>query len=251
MPVKNFQSNEIEFKDSNDPAYVGMVVAWASVFNNVDLDGDKIMKGAYKRTIKERGPQGSNDILHLMYHDTNQILGKPSELKEEDFGLRTITPIPATTLGKDTYILYKTKVYDQHSIGYKVIDSEQEVTKGVTVNILKELKLWEFSTVPWGANPMARTAEVKSETKSERLDEIATRLDRINKAITDNHFSEKTMNLLQIEIQLLSDAIKSIEVDPAEPANQQKPFDMGAFMKSYDLGLNIMNSFNFEKNGRN
>jgi hypothetical protein len=247
MPVKNFQSDQIEFKDSNDPAFVGSVVAWASVFDNVDLDGDKIIKGAFKRTIKERGPQGSNDILHLMFHDTFQILGKPSEMKEEDYGLRTITPIPATTLGKDTYVLYKAKVYDQHSIGYKTIDSEQEVTKGVTVNILKELKLWEFSTVPWGANPLARTTEVKAETKSEKLDEIATRLDRIGKAITDNHFSEKTMNLLQIEIQLLSDAIKSIEADPVEDTNQPKPFDLTGFLKAYDLGLNITNSFNLNR----
>ncbi len=246
MPVKNFQSDQIEFKDSNDPAFVGSVVAWASVFDNVDLDGDKIIKGAFKRTIKERGPQGSNDILHLMFHDTFQILGKPSEMKEEDYGLRTVTPIPATTLGKDTYVLYKAKVYDQHSIGYKTIDAEQEVTKGVTVNILKELKLWEFSTVPWGANPLARTTEVKAETKSEKLDEIATRLDRIGKAITDNHFSEKTMNLLQIEIQLLSDAIKSIEADPVEDTNQPKPFDPISFLKAYDLGLNITKHFNFE-----
>jgi HK97 family phage prohead protease len=246
MPVKNFQSDQIEFKDSSDPAFVGSVVIYASVFDNVDSDGDKIIKGAFKRTLKERGPQGSNDILHLMFHDTFQILGKPSELKEDDFGLRSITPIPATTLGKDTYILYKTKVYDQHSIGYKTMDSEQEVTKGVSVNILKELKLWEISTVPWGANPMARTSEVKSETKSEKLDEIATRLDRIGKAITDNHFSEKTMNLLQIEIQLLSDAIKSIEAGPVEPTNQPQPFDPISFLKAYDLGLNITKHFNFE-----
>lgn len=243
MPVKYFHSDQIELKDSSTPGIVGTVTFYASAFDNVDLDGDKIIKGAFKRTIKERGPGGSNQILHLLHHDTDKIVGKPESMKEDDFGLLSVTPIPDTTLGIDAYKLYKVGVYNEHSIGYKTIDSEQEVTKGVTVNILKELKLWEISTVPWGANPNTPMIGIKSETKTDKLDEIAARLDKINKAITDNHFSEKTMNLLQIEIQYLSDAIKSINAEPMEPIIEQPLFDFNRFLKSYELGLNITKNF--------
>ncbi|TRZ53857.1 HK97 family phage prohead protease [bacterium] len=246
MPVKYFSGGEIELKDSGENGIVGTITLYASAFDNVDSDGDKIIKGAFKRTIKERGPGGTNQILHLLHHDTDRIVGKPESLKEDDFGLLAVVPVPDTTLGTDTYKLYKHGIYNEHSIGYKTIDSEQEVTKGVTVNILKELKLWEISTVPWGANPLTRVVGIKSENKTEQLDEIALRLDKINKAITDNHFCEKTMNLLQIEIQLLSDAIKSIEAEPAEPVTMQEPFDPISFLKAYDLGLNIIKHFNFE-----
>jgi len=247
MPIKYFKGGEIELKDGGENGIVGTVTLYASAFNNVDLDGDTIPKGAFKRTIKERGPNGTNQILHLLHHDTDKILSKPKELKEDDFGLLAVVPIPDTTIGTDTYKLYKHGIYNEHSIGYKTIDSSQEIIKGVTVTTLKELKLWEFSTVPWGANPNTPLVSIKSETKSEKLDEIAFRLDKINKAITDNHFCEKTMNLLQIEIQYLSDAIKSINSEPAEPAiPQQEPFDPISFLKAYDLGLNITKHFNFE-----
>jgi hypothetical protein len=248
MPVKSFQSDQIELKDGGQNGIVGTVTVYASAFNIVDLDGDTIPKGAFKRTIKERGPNGSNQILHLLHHDTDKILSKPTELKEDDFGLLATVPIPDTTLGVDTYKLYKHGVYNEHSIGYKNIDSSQEIVRGVTITTLKELKLWEFSTVPWGANPRTPLVSIKSETKTEKLDEIAARLDKINKAITDNHFCEKTMNLLQIEIQYLSDAIKSINAEPTETVieQSQEPFDPISFLKAYDLGLNITKHFNFE-----
>jgi hypothetical protein len=100
--------------------------------------------------------------------------------------------------------------------------------------------------VTWGANPMTPFVGMKSENSKDVMDEIAQRLEKINKAITDNHFSEKTMNLLQIEIGVITEAIKQMRQSPTDDVTIQEPYDPISFLKAYDLGYNILNHFNFE-----
>ena len=59
-----------------------IVTGYFSSFGFKDSDGDIIIPGAFKKTIKERGPSGSNRIFHLWQHRTDMVLGKPRVLKE-------------------------------------------------------------------------------------------------------------------------------------------------------------------------
>ena len=44
----------------------GIVTGYFSVFGNLDSDGDIVLPGAFKKTIKENGPDSSKPrILHL------------------------------------------------------------------------------------------------------------------------------------------------------------------------------------------
>ena len=241
-------SGDYEIKASSRDGVLATVAGYFSKFNNVDLDGDVIVPGAFAKTLAERGPGGTNQIMHLLQHDSWQVLGKPELLKEDNFGLYFETPIADTVIGRDTVTLYKLGVYNEHSIGFRIIGkTEDEMTdeQGFRrpVRKLTELKLWEGSTVTWWANPMTPVVGIKSTDRKSQLDEIAERLIRLEKAITDNHFSEKTMNLLQIEIGVLANAVKQIESEPVEDTTLRSGFDPTAFQKAYDIGLNINNFF--------
>ena len=53
------------------------IVAYASIFGNIDSDDDIIQSGAYTKTIQENGPKGKNRVWHLFNHDTEYPVTKP------------------------------------------------------------------------------------------------------------------------------------------------------------------------------
>ena len=129
------------------------VQVYFSKFNNIDLDGDIILPGAFTKTIAERGPRGKNEIFHLFNHraDLTNVLGKPKELVEDAYGLKATTTLIKTKEADAVLEGYESGIYNQHSIGFGVIKwQSNEMAKAME---LVELKLYEGSTVLWGANP--------------------------------------------------------------------------------------------------
>lgn len=105
-----------------------IVTGYASKFGNIDLHGDMMMPGAFKKTLKERGVQGNNSIWFLHNHKTENPLGKPRVLKEDSFGLYFESGIVDTTIGTDVLKLYEEGLINEHSIGFSTI-KESKVTK--------------------------------------------------------------------------------------------------------------------------
>lgn len=105
-----------------------VVTGYASKFGNIDLHGDMMMPGAFKKTLKERGVDGKNEIWFLHNHDSAKILGKPNVLKEDSQGLYFEAKIVDTTIGSDVLKLYEEGLINQHSIGFSTI-KESKVTK--------------------------------------------------------------------------------------------------------------------------
>lgn len=224
MDYKNLISltPTIEVKDSTEPGIAGTVAVYFSAFDNIDSDSDVIIKGAFEKTIAERGPKGTNQIFHLMQHDVWRPIGKPKELKEDDIGLLSVTPIVDTPLGVDTVKLYKAGVYNEHSIGYRVMAWDEEERDGRPVRILKELKLWEGSTVTWGANPKTPVVWMKSEDKNKLFAQLAERIEKLQKTLTDHKLTDYSVNLLQIELNQINDFIDSLAKDE-EPDKKTTP----------------------------
>lgn len=129
------------------------VVVYFSKFGNKDLDGDIILPGSFTKTIAERGPKGTNEIFHLFNHraDLLNVMGKPKELTEDAYGLKAVTPFLKTPEADRVLEGYDAGVYNQHSIGYSVIKWQRN--DQLQAYELLELKLYEGSTVLWGANP--------------------------------------------------------------------------------------------------
>ena len=211
-------NKEIEYKEltgklKDVDVKSGIVTGYFAHFGNVDSYGDIIEKGAFTKTIAERGPNGTNQILHLLQHDTQKVLGKPYLLSEDNFGLYFESKIVPTGLGVDTLKLYEAGVYNEHSVGYKTIRYEYvESTNGDDdVFILKELKLYEGSTVAWGANEMTPFMGFKSESKQDAFQYLDTKMDAIFKAMRQNGLTDETHCQLEIQIAQIKSAYQNID----------------------------------------
>jgi uncharacterized protein len=147
-----------EIKDLSEN---GTVRFYAAVFNNKDLGGDVIERGAFSKTLQEN----FRNIRHFKHHNPSQMVGVIKEAVEDGHGLLVQSKlILDTQLGKETYAEYKAmaeagKSLD-HSIGFRTIKHEND--NSTETRRLKELKLMEVSTLTeWGMNPMAQTVSVK------------------------------------------------------------------------------------------
>lgn len=166
----------------------GVVEAYVSVFGNVDSYGDRVMFGAFTKSLEAKAPK------MVWQHDLTRPVGKTLEAREVPAG---DTSLPDelkeygalwvkgafnlnTTDGKDAYEHIKFGSVDEYSFGYEEIVStpNEDGTKSLT-----ELRIVEWSPVTLGANPLTLTASVKSlglEPKADILEEaFANTLDHL------------------------------------------------------------------------
>ena len=215
--VKNTTGGSVKDVDAKQ----GIVIGYFSVFGNKDSDGDIIIPGAFKKTLQENGPQSTRPrILHLLQHDTWKPLGKPQVLKEDNHGLYFESKIADTSYGRDTIKLYEAGVLTEHSIGFNVV--KREIDESTETTKLIELKLWEGSTVSWGANMEALVTGMKSENKEDILSRLIKKIDAINSAVKGN-YTDDTLRQLEIELKQLQQIIISLaEIEkPVQSTSEQ------------------------------
>jgi HK97 family phage prohead protease len=203
MIYKNLSEGIIEDVDD----VKGIVTGYFSAFNNIDSDGDVIVSGAYKKTIAENGPQGRNRIMHLLQHNPLMPLAKPLELMEDAKGLRFTSKITETSYGKDVIKLYKEGVFNEHSVGFEIVKADNKAG----YREIKEIKLWEGSTVTWGANPNTPIESMKRWDKPKTEDMIAKFCGILrNGDLTDESMIQLEIGLKQIENHLK--ALESVQI---------------------------------------
>lgn len=177
-----------------------IVMGYAAKFGNIDLHGDMIMPGAFTKTITERGPQGKNEIWFLHNHSSDNPLGKPSVLKEDNYGLYFEAAIIDTEIGEDILKLYENGLINQHSIGFSTI-KETRVEEGNQKPYyqIQEVKLYEFSSVLWGANPETPFLGLKSMDAKGLQD----RFDKLYKQLRSGNLKDETYELIEIEYNFI------------------------------------------------
>lgn len=177
-----------------------IVMGYAAKFGNIDLHGDMIMPGAFTKTITERGPQGKNEIWFLHNHSSDNPLGKPSVLKEDNYGLYFEAAIIDTEIGEDILKLYENGLINQHSIGFSTI-KETIVEEGNQKPYyqIQEVKLYEFSSVLWGANPETPFVGLKSMDAKGLQD----RFDKLYKQLRSGNLKDETYELIEIEYNFI------------------------------------------------
>lgn len=209
ISLKQINMSNFYNKKSLDAAPIDMedssrtIMVYYSAFGNVDSDGDIITPGAFTKTLKENGPQGKNRVWHLMNHSTDKPIAKPFSMQEDAFGLKAQVKLPNTTLGNDLYELYKAGHITEHSIGFQTVKSQ---SKG-QFNEITEIKLYEGSSVLWGANPNTPTVSVKSESKADINDEI----NKTIKSLRTGNFTDATFELLELRLKQLQQYLSEIE----------------------------------------
>ena len=204
MIYKNISQGIIEDVDD----VKGVVTGYFSAFNNIDSDGDVIVSGAYKKTVAENGPNGKNRIMHLLQHNPLMPLAKPMELIEDGKGLRFVSKITETSYGKDVIKLYAEGVFNEHSVGFEIIKSDNKAG----YREIREIKLWEGSTVTWGANPNTPIESMKSWDKP-KSEEMLSKFCNILRTgdLTDESMIQLEIGLKQVQNHLIELETKSVE----------------------------------------
>lgn len=144
----------LEIKALNDREFEGH----GSVFGNVDLGGDIIVPGAFKRTLAQHRRQGTLPQMFWM-HDPSRVPGKWTEMHEDDRGLKVKGVLADTPLGNEMRTLLKMNAVRGLSIGFRTLDRDWDDDGN---RLLKEVDLWEVSIVSLAMNPLASVSSAKS-----------------------------------------------------------------------------------------
>lgn len=129
-----------------------------SVFKNVDLGGDIVLPGAFKRSLKQHTDAGSLPQMFWM-HDPSRVPGKWLDMREDKKGLSVRGVLAETDLGNEIHTLLKMEAVRGLSIGYVTRDQDYDKEGH---RIIKDADLWEVSIVSLPMNPLAQVAHVKS-----------------------------------------------------------------------------------------
>ncbi len=153
-----------QFKAAEDGAE-GTVTAYVAVFGNVDLHGDRIVKGAFTRTLGEWSTKGAKIpvVWSHQSNDPDMFLGTVAKAAEDEDGLKVEMQLDLDhPKAARAYRLIKDGAVDQYSFHYAVRKYEvEQVDGGDSVWNLTDLDLFEVGPTLRGANPETRTVEVK------------------------------------------------------------------------------------------
>lgn len=136
----------------------GSFQGYASVFGVQDFDGDVVVRGAFRKTLE--AARASQRMPKMLWqHNPTQIIGKWTEMTEDDRGLFVKgSLILDVAQGREAYALLKANVLDGMSIGFNITEG----TRGNAGRVIEEVNLMEVSLVTWGANPDALVTQVKA-----------------------------------------------------------------------------------------
>lgn len=147
----------------------GTITGYGAIFNNVDQHGDRIVPGAFAKSIATR-MSGGAALPMLWCHDPREPLGMFTEVSEDRKGLRLkgqfVMDVPRA---KEIFALLKAGAVRGMSIGYRTMADAIEGN----VRLLKEIDLWEVSLTTFPSNGKATITGIKS---THPLDELARRL---------------------------------------------------------------------------
>jgi HK97 family phage prohead protease len=179
------------------------VTGYFASFGNVDYDQDMFEPGSFNKTIAEWGPNGRNKIVHLYQHDTAMPLAKPKVLQADDYGVYFESQFATTSWGNDVLKLYEAGIINEHSVGFQIMRSMPETVEGKSFNRINEVRMWEGSTVTFGANEETPFSGMKSMTKPEIMERVV----KLTKAVRNGTFTDETFHLLEIQLAQLNQFI--------------------------------------------
>lgn len=159
---------EMDVKAANDDA--GTFEALVSVFGNVDLVGDRVMPGAFTKTLEKWRTSGL-PIPVVWSHEWSDPFGHigvadPQDVKETPDGLlvKGRLDLDDNPTARQIYKLMKRGSVTGFSFGYTVND--ERVAKDGATELL-DLDLVEAGPTLKGANPEAQLQAIKSAVQAD------------------------------------------------------------------------------------
>lgn len=199
------------------------VIGYASIFGNVDSYGDRVMPGAFKKTIKERTARVKHLWMHDPFSPPTAAIKSLREVGRDELPDVVLKAYPDATGGLEVTREYlntprgneilegiKAGAIAEMSFGFDVMKWDNEDVKDGpgTVRNLKELRLWDTSDVTWGAN----AATVAAKTQLHDLVSMSRAWVQSPDALDTRVFSEEQVKRLNDIMAMLADVL-----NPAEP----------------------------------
>jgi HK97 family phage prohead protease len=134
----------------------GELEGYASVFNNVDLDGDVVLPGAFRKTLADWSKAKAPIPLTADHElSTEGTIGSLVSAVEDSYGLR----IKARFSSVPKAQAIRTKMIEGHLRGlsfiYEALDHYQGTKGGQPARFLRELRLYEATVSPAPRNLLA------------------------------------------------------------------------------------------------
>lgn len=144
----------LEIKSMKENTFTG----YGAVFGNVDLGGDIILPGAFRKSLATHKKEGTMPLMYWM-HKADQVPGVWLDMGEDKNGLVVEGEIIDTTLGVDVKKLLEKKAVRGLSIGYQTVEADW---RDDGVRVLKQLNIHEVSIVSMAMNPLAKVESLKA-----------------------------------------------------------------------------------------
>jgi HK97 family phage prohead protease len=212
LEYKNFEIKSLSHDESTNELIVD---GYAAIFNKEDslslswhpemkkfvLAKDIIHNGSFEKTLSER----KSRIKFCRNHNTENPVGKPLEIKEDETGLFTSTRI--SDAEDDLKIKIREGIFNEMSIGYSVVKCTFTLLDdGTYVRDIYELQLYEYSIVTLGRHEDAKLTELKNLSGASEI---------IKSMLLNEKNEEKKFQLLQLQ--------SLIDGEPDTPLIQQEP----------------------------
>jgi HK97 family phage prohead protease len=128
MSIKNklntayaLKANSITLDDIDEGNRI--VKGYLSSFDTLDSDTDVIRKGAFTKSLQERGieSKGNRTIQFLRHHNWEKQIGKFLELSEDSKGLYFVGQLGRSDDGRNALLDYQDGIIKEHSIGFNYV----------------------------------------------------------------------------------------------------------------------------------
>jgi len=150
----------------------GELEGYASVFGNVDADGDVVMPGAFKKTLTDWS-HSRQPLPLIADHDlsTAGVIGSVHDAREDATGLRVRARFSSDQKAQSV----RTKMVEGHlkgmSFTYQAVKHYLGQHAGKSARFLQELKLFEVTVSPFPINELA-TASAKAAMTSASINDL-------------------------------------------------------------------------------
>ena len=165
----------------NDP---GFIQGHGAVWDNVDLQGEVMRRGAFAKSIKERIPTGKVKLMvkHFAHGgDVMELIGTITKAEEDAKGLFFHADLAKTQLAQETRQLVMDGHVDGASVGFMPIQWGF-IKVGELEDIIehKESKLFEITVTVMPANELARLTGAKTlEAALDHLGQLTKQFDEL------------------------------------------------------------------------
>ena len=198
-----------------------IVSGYYTAFGNEDSDGDIGVKGMTLKSVAETGPKSLKPrIKHFLNHRTDQPIGLPLDMGEDDFGAHYTSQIGTHNLGTDFLKMADCGLISEHSYGLTPLLRDPKDKRRML-----QVKVWEFSPLTaWGANSETPIISLgKSLTKEEQIQYWVNKQAAIEKFCRNTDATDETIQSLLIEIKFLTQHI--IDLSTTTQTADQKASD--------------------------